>query len=202
MHRFQLFSLIIFWASISNCSHPISPKPENPFKNINLQILSDSTLAITWQGEFESEALLSLDRNVGAGADCQAEISLSQCRGIVDAIADHCDDVAGVLQPADHAGLVSGKYVGDHVHRVDADLGRAGLDQVGDLGDRELLGELVEDPVFATIGGVLGGQLDTAERVLDVEVAARLTTGAIDRQRVADDRLDAEAVQHLSLLHI
>jgi len=65
MHRFQLFSLIIFWASISNCSNPISPKPENPFKNINLQILSDSTLAITWQGEFESEALLSLDRKVG-----------------------------------------------------------------------------------------------------------------------------------------
>ena len=62
---FQLFPIIIFCVGIFNCSNPTSSKPENPFKHVDLQILSDSTLAITWQGEFESEALLSLDRKVG-----------------------------------------------------------------------------------------------------------------------------------------
>ena len=49
-----------------------------------------------------------------------------------------------------------------------------GLDEVGELCDRELLGELVEDAVFAGLGGFLDCDFDTSHRVADVQVAAGL----------------------------
>ena len=79
---------------------------------------------------------------------------------------------------------------------LEPDAGRGGLDQVGELEDRELLGELVEDPALARLGRVETGQLDAAHGVADVDVAARLPALAVDRQRVLDRRLHAEAVEH------
>ena len=58
------------------------------------------------------------------------------------------------------------------------------------LNDREELGELVVDAHFARFGRIGHGQLDTLQRVADVEVATGLPTLAIDGERVADHRLD------------
>ena len=44
--------------------------------------------------------------------------------------------------------------------------------------------------------GLLDRQLDAGEGVADVEEAAGLAAGAVDGQRVADHRLQAEAVEH------
>src|SRR4029453_11799040 len=63
------------------------------------------------------------------------------------------------------------------------------------LGDRELLGELVEDAELTLRRRVRDGQLDALERVSDVEKAARLAALAVDRERVADHCLNAEAVE-------
>ena len=46
------------------------------------------------------------------------------------------------------------------------------------------------------VGGVGDGQFDAGEGVADVEEAAGLGAGAVDGQRVADHRLQAEAVEH------
>jgi hypothetical protein len=64
---------------------------------------------------------------------------------------------------------------------LDAELARGVHHQLGELPDRELLGELVEDPHLAALGGVLHGELDAAHSVADVEVAPRLGTVAVDR---------------------
>src|SRR6476660_9424714 len=60
---------------------------------------------------------------------------------------------------------------------------------------RELLGELVEDPELARLGGIRHRQLDAGERVADVEEAAGLTATAVDGERVADHGLQAKAVE-------
>ena len=44
--------------------------------------------------------------------------------------------------------------------------------------------------------GIQTGNLDAANSVADVEKAARLAAFAIDRQRMAERRLDAEAVEY------
>ena len=62
-----------------------------------------------------------LDRDVGAGADREAEVGLRERGRVVDAVADHRDDAALGLQPADDVGLVGRQHLGDHL--VDADLG-------------------------------------------------------------------------------
>ena len=65
------------------------------------------------------------DRHVGAGADRQAEIGLSQGRRVVHAVPHHRDDPALLLQPLDHDGLVGRQHLGDHL--VDPHLGGHGL---------------------------------------------------------------------------
>ena len=62
-----------------------------------------------------------LDRDVGAGADREAEVGLGERGRVVDAVADHRDDAALGLQAADHVGLVGGQTSAMTV--VDADLG-------------------------------------------------------------------------------
>ncbi len=69
-------------------------------------------------------------------------------------------------------------------------------DQRRQLLDRELLGELVEDPELARRRGVLHRQLDAAQGVADVEEAPGLAAATVDGQRVTDHRLQAEAVEH------
>ena len=51
-----------------------------------------------------------LDRDVGAGAHRQAEVGLRERGGVVDAVADHRDDPALVLQPLDDVDLVGGQH--------------------------------------------------------------------------------------------
>src|SRR5438270_13627316 len=69
-------------------------------------------------------------------------------------------------------------------------------DLLGEGLDRELLGELVEDPVLACGRRVLEREPDAGDRVADVEKAARLPALAVYRQRQAKRRLNAEAIQH------
>ena len=59
-----------------------------------------------------------LDRDVGAGADREAEVGLGERGGVVDAVADHRDDRA--LAPAavaTTATLLGGQHLGDHRRR-------------------------------------------------------------------------------------
>ena len=53
-------------------------------------------------------------RDVGAGADRDADIGLRQRRRVVDAVADHRDDRARGLEPRDLGGLVGGQDLGQH----------------------------------------------------------------------------------------
>src|SRR5699024_127521 len=62
-----------------------------------------------------------LDGDVGAGAHGQAEVGLGEGGGVVDAVADHRDDLALGLQAGDDVDLVLGQDLGDDL--VDTDLG-------------------------------------------------------------------------------
>ena len=87
---------------------------------------------------------------------------------------------AGVLDALDRA--LAGKVRGD---------------RVGDLADRHLLGELVEDPILA--GGRPGSRQlmpDALDGIDEVDETARLASGAVHRERMAEHGLDTHAVQH------
>ena len=77
----------------------------------------------------------------------------------------------------------------------ETEVGRGALNEAGELEDRELLGELVVDPALARIGRVQAGQLDAADGIADVDVAARLAALPVHRQRMLHGRFDAEPVQ-------
>jgi hypothetical protein len=77
-----------------------------------------------------------------------------------------------------------------------AELGPGSADELGQVRDRELLGELVENPELAELTGIRHGELDALERVADVEEAAGLPALAVDGEGVVDHRLDAEPVEH------
>jgi hypothetical protein len=62
-----------------------------------------------------------LDGRVGSGAHGQPQVSLGQGGGVVDAVARHGDDPAGVLQLLDHVDLPGGQHARDHL--ADADRG-------------------------------------------------------------------------------
>src|SRR5919106_290286 len=64
-----------------------------------------------------------------------------------------------------------------------------------ELGDRELLGELVEHPVLARSRRVRRGQLHAPDRVDDVQVPASLASLPVDGQGMTDHGLEAEPVQ-------
>ncbi len=74
--------------------------------------------------------------------------------------------------------------------------GIGGGHHLGHLEHREGLGELVEDPVLARVGGVEQGQLHTGQGVSDVEHAPGLAPLAVDREGMAHHGLDAEPVEH------
>ena len=58
-----------------------------------------------------------LDGDVGAGAHGEAEVGLGERGGVVDAVADHGDDLALGLQAADDLDLVGGQDLGDRPRR-------------------------------------------------------------------------------------
>src|SRR5579885_2950237 len=70
------------------------------------------------------------------------------------------------------------------------------LDQFGEFGNDELFGELVEYSILPGLGRIFQRELDASHRVADVQIAAGLTTLAVNGQRMPDRGLDAEAVEH------
>ena len=91
-----------------------------------------------------------------------------------------------------------------HLHPGVLDVGHRGRepcltshigDQLGQVVDAELLGELVEDAALALLGRVLKGQGDAGHGVADVEVPPRLATFAVHREWLPYRRLDAEAIE-------
>ena len=54
-------------------------------------------------------------RHVGAGAHRDADLGLSQCRRIVNAVAGHGNDVAVALQLFDEIAFFARRYLGSHV---------------------------------------------------------------------------------------
>src|SRR6266852_1365957 len=67
------------------------------------------------------------------------------------------------------------------------------LDAFGELAHRELLRELVEHTELAALRRVQHCELHASDRVADVQEAARLASLAVNRQRVIDGGLRAEA---------
>ena len=63
-----------------------------------------------------------LDRDVGAGADRDADVGLRERRRVVDAVADHRDDLPGGLPALDLRDFALGQHARDD--RVDAGLPR------------------------------------------------------------------------------
>ena len=53
------------------------------------------------------------------------EVGLRECGGVVDAVADHGNDLAFGLEPTHHVDLVGREHFGDH--GVDTDLRRDGV---------------------------------------------------------------------------
>src|SRR5579883_2797417 len=78
---------------------------------------------------------------------------------------------------------------------TEAQLDARSGDRLGQLQHGELLGELVEHPELAGRGRILGGEIDTLQRVSDIEVSARLPAPPVNRQWLIDDSLDAETVK-------
>ena len=68
------------------------------------------------------------------------------------------------------------------------------------------LSEQLIHRVLAGAGNRLVGraqrQLDAAHRILDMNEGARLATGAVDGERVADRGLDQEPVQHRAVITV
>ncbi len=60
-----------------------------------------------------------LDRHVGAGADGETEVCSGERRGVVDAVADHGDDLARLLQAPHLVDLVLGQHVREHLRDPD-----------------------------------------------------------------------------------
>src|SRR5882724_10613266 len=65
----------------------------------------------------------------------------------------------------------------------------------GQLQDRELFRELVEDAKFASLCRMQAGQFYAPHRVADIKKASRLPAATIDGNRMVDSSLHAEAVQ-------
>ena len=79
---------------------------------------------------------------------------------------------------------------------VETVIGSDPLYAVCKIQDRELLGELIENPKLAGFGWIEHGQLDATERIANIQKAAGLSALPVDGQRHAMHRLDDEAVQH------
>ena len=81
---------------------------------------------------------------------------------------------------------------------VQAERAAHALDAIGQFIDRECLRELVKNPQLARIDRVLDREANAIQRVLEVEIAAGLTTRSIHSQRVPRDSLHDEAVEGCS----
>ncbi len=81
-----------------------------------------SVMAVTTpsQGPRDEGDVGGLDGDVGAGADGEADVGLGEGGCVVDAVADHGDDTAFVLEAAHLEGLVLGEHLGEDP--FDADL--------------------------------------------------------------------------------
>src|SRR2546421_5205560 len=73
-----------------------------------------------------------------------------------------------------------------------------GFDALGQLIQRELFRELVEDSVLPFLRRVLQRNSDAGTGVADVEIASRLPPLAVDGQGESDGRLCAEPIERCS----
>ena len=78
-------------------------------------VLRLSEMAVTTPLELarDERDVRRLDGDVGAGADREADVRLGQRRRVVDAVADHPDELALVLEAADLERLVLGQHLGE-----------------------------------------------------------------------------------------
>ncbi len=118
------------------------------------------------------------DQRLGEQVRSQTELRQLGVRGVVVVLLQLDPGIVQVLDPD-----------------VEPDLGAGVAHQLGELDDRELLGELVEHAELARLGRMQDRELHALERVDDVQVAARLAALAVRGQRVSDHGLQAEAVQ-------
>src|SRR5713226_8281515 len=72
---------------------------------------------------------------------------------------------------------------------------RGGFHHAGQIQNGKLLGELVVNAALAFGCRVMTRNLDTSDRIPNVEETARLTALTIDRERLADGRLHAETIE-------
>src|SRR5271167_4563890 len=71
-----------------------------------------------------------------------------------------------------------------------------GLHHFRELQDGELLRELVEDAEFTLLGGVVTRDLNATHGVANIQKAAGLPTLAVNRQRIIQRGLRAEAIEN------
>ena len=127
-----------------------------------------------------------LDRDVRARSDCEPEIRLREGGRVVDPVADHRDDLAGLLQPTHLGDLVVGIHLGED--SLDPDLGRdalCGLSGVAGQQDRREV-ELLES-----------GDRLRARRLDRVENGERRPRHAVPRDR--DDAVSAPDLDRVTL---
>ena len=79
------------------------------------------------------------DGDVGAGADRETDVGLREGGGVVDAVADHADEMAFALQAPDLERFVFGQHFGAHASDPDlaGDRGRGAAVVAGDHDDIE-----------------------------------------------------------------
>src|ERR1035438_1564222 len=82
-----------------------------------------------------------------------------------------------------------------HVH-VQAHLPGSGFDHPRQFEHRKLFGELIKHAAFAGLGRIQTSQLDTSNRVPNIQESSRLAALPINCEWVSGDCLDAEAVQN------
>src|SRR5579862_2055622 len=87
--------------------------------------------------------------------------------------------------------------IGEVFHRdCHAQLFRGGLHHLRDFQYRKLFRKLVVYAAFTPSRGVQTGDFDAAYGITDVQESARLAALPINSERMSDNRLNAEAVQH------
>jgi hypothetical protein len=132
---------------------------------ITASTLRGSDEASTTPGRF--------DRDVGAGADGEADICTGQRGGVVDAVTDHCDSASPFLEFGHGAVLVLVEDLGEH------------------LVDAELVGDVLGDRV-----GVAGDHHDVDAPVVQrVDSKLRLRTDLVFERERPDDLTVVDDVQ-------
>ena len=136
-----------------------------------------------------------LDRDVGAGADREAEVGLRERGRVVDAVADHRHDLARCLQALDLGDLVVRVDLGEHA--LDADLGG---DPLGGLARRRRSAARASArapsarAIASALVGLTVSRTTSVARATPSQATVDVAVAAADLDVVAlDDAGDADA---------